>query len=104
LILDARLEVTSINEAFTEIETTVLLANTYIILDLNLEWLSFNSLKAVKSTSSLLLSASSHVKSCDEALAIVNTAVLLADTNILGDLDSSLGTLALEAIKRAGCL
>jgi calcineurin-like phosphoesterase len=104
LILEARLEVTSIYEAFTEIETTVFLANAYIILDLNLEWLSFNSLEAVKSASSLLLGASSHVKSCDEALAIVNTTVLLADTNILGNLDSSLGTLALEAINRASCL
>ena len=104
MILEARLEVTSGNEAFTEIYTAVLLANTNIILDLDLEWLSFNSLKAVESASGFLLGASIHIKGCDEALAIVDAAVLLADTHVLSYLDSSLGTPALEAIKRAGTL
>jgi hypothetical protein len=51
-----------------------------------------------------LLSACIHIKGCDEALAIVDAAVLLADTHVLSYLDSSLGTPALEAIKRAGTL
>jgi hypothetical protein len=102
LILEARLKVSSGDEAFTEIDTAVLLANANIILDLNLEWLSFNSLKAVKSASSFLLSASIYIKGCDETLAIVDAAVFLADTHVLRYLDSSLGTLALKAIKRAG--
>jgi len=99
LVLEARLEVTSGDEAFTEIDTAVLLAFTNIILDLDLEWLSFNSLKAVKSASGLLLGASSHVKGCDEAFTIVNAAVLLTDTNVRRDLDSTLDALALEAVK-----
>ena len=38
----------------------------------------------------MLLSASSHVKGCDEALAIVDAAVLLTDAYILGYFDSTL--------------
>jgi len=98
LVLEARLEVTSGDEAFTEIDTAVLLAFTNIILDLDLEWLSFNSLKAVKSARSLLFGARSHVECGDKALTVIDSAVLFTDTNVLRDLDSTLGALALEAI------
>jgi heat shock protein HslJ len=104
LVLEARLEVASGDEAFTEIDTAVLLADTDVILDLDLERLSFNSLKAVKSTAGLLLGASSHVEGSDEALTVVNAAVLLAGANALRDLDSMLNAHALEAIKRAASL
>ena len=104
MILETRLEVTSGDEAFTEIDAAVLLASSNIILNLDLEWLSLDTLKAVKSASSLLLGASCHIESGDEALAIVNATVLLADTHILSDLDSALDTLALEAVKGTGSL
>jgi hypothetical protein len=98
LFFEARFEVASGDEAFTKIDATVLLTNSNIILDLDLEWLSFNSLKAVKSARSLLFGARSHVECGDKALTVIDSAVLFTDTNVLRDLDSTLGALALEAI------
>jgi hypothetical protein len=83
LALEARLEVASGDQAFTEVDAEVLLADTNITLCLDLEWLRFHSLKAVKSASSLLLGASVDIKGSDEALTIVNAAVLLAGANVL---------------------
>jgi len=40
-------------------------------------------LKAVEGTSSLLLGASCHVKSGNQALGIVDSTIFLADSNIL---------------------
>ena len=99
MALEARLEVFSGDEAFTEVDTAVLLADTNITLCLDLEWLRLNSLKAVKSASGLLLCASVDIKGSDEALTIVNAAVLLAGANVLRDLDSTLDAGALEAVK-----
>jgi len=83
LILKARLKVTSGDKAFTKVDAAVLFTAANIILDLNLEWLSFNTLKAVECTCSLLLCAGVNVEGSDEALTIVNAAVLLADTHFL---------------------
>jgi hypothetical protein len=101
LILKARLKVTCGDKAFAKVNTAVLFTAANLILDLNLEWLSFNTLKAVEGTCSLLLCACVDVKGSDKALTIVNAAVLLADTLILGNLDSSLSTLAFQAVEGA---
>ena len=99
MILKASLKVTSGDKAFTKVNTAVLFTAANIILDLNLEWLGFNTLKAVEGTCSLLLCAGVHVEGSNEALTIVNAAVLLADTRILGNLDSNLSTPSLQAIE-----
>jgi hypothetical protein len=78
-----------LDQAFSSIDTAVLLADTHILdvsLNLgNLVVLNFESLEAVKSAGSLSLDACLHVESLDKALSVVDGTVLLADADISVD-------------------
>ena len=112
LDLGASLEVKSGDNACAIIDSASLFASATLsvilfrfFLDFNLERLGLDTLKAVKSARSLLLGARVNVEGGDEALAIIDAAVLLADAHILGSLNvlqageaaNSAGGLSLEA-------
>lgn len=69
-----------------------------------LNFSDFNRLKAVKSTSSFLLGASSHVECGDKALGVVDSTVLLADTHVLRLSNIDINWVFLKAFKTADSL
>jgi hypothetical protein len=84
LCFNATLEVTSLNQTFTEVDSTVLFAIPNLPSGhFNFKFGFFHSLDAVKCTCSLSLCARVDIKRSDQALAIVNAAVLLTDAHFL---------------------
>jgi len=90
-LFEALRNISSQNNALAHINGTVLLASFVFIianvLDNGLVPLcnECHTLKAVKSTSSFLLKTGLHIEGLDEALAVIDTAVLL--TNFTGTLN-----------------
>ena len=103
---NARLEVSSGDQALAELDAAVLLADADLRLHLHLldDLLDLDALEAVERASRLLLGAVFDVERGHEALSVVDAAVLLAHANISLHLEVASHLNTLEAVEGAARL